>query len=261
MSIKTSSQISILKENGHILFDILNILSKQVISNTPTLFLENSFLDLCKLYNVVPACKGYSPKGLPPFPTGLCVSINSESVHCFPKSNKIIKEGDIVTIDTVIQKNGLYVDSAINVVVPYINPTIQQIKDYNNKTKLSLTAKNATLKAISYVKDGVRVGDLGYYMSNEVKKNGFNVLTDYAGHGIGANMHESPEIPCFGHLGNGPTLKSGMTICVEALVCEGDSKLVYNSAWETQMKDKKNWAQFEHTVLVTKEGYELLTFR
>lgn len=260
-NIKSARELAIMRENGKILAEIFDSLSKLVKHNTPTLLLEEKFIEMCNKKNVQPSCKGYSPYGMPPFPTGLCISLNSESVHCFPKKDKIIKEGDIVTIDTVINRNGLHVDAAINLVVPYKNPTVNEQIDYEEKLKLSNTAINATLKAIEKVKEGVNIGTISNVMQKVTQKNGYNVLTDYAGHGIGVSMHEFPEIPCFGKKGSGPKLKAGMTICVETLVCEGSNVLEYKSPWETYMKDNKNWAQFEHTVLVTKEGYELLTTR
>lgn len=248
--IKNSSEIEIMRENGKILADILETLVGMVKSGLNTMDLEKEFIKLCKKNDARPACKGYAPYGMPPFPTGLCISINSDSVHCFPKKSKIIKEGDIVTIDTVIEKNGMYVDAARSMVVG---------KASEKRNLMVKVAKASVYAAISKVKSGIRTGDLASAIYNEVKKEGFDVLRDYAGHGIGNSMHEYPEILCYGKEGTGDVILEGMTICIESLVCEGNPELMYKSEWETSMRDGKDWVQFEHTVLVTKDGYEIIT--
>jgi len=248
--IKTKEELDIMRENGKILAKMLKSLSQQVKPGVNTADLEKEFIKMCEKHDARPACKGYAPYGLPPFPTGLCLSINNESVHCYPKRGKILHDGDVVTIDTSIEKDGLYVDAAISMGVGKISV----------KRELLLECvKKAMYSAIDEVQEGVHIGDISSTMHAVAKEYGFDVLRDYAGHGIGKVMHEWPEIPCYGKRGTGPILKEGMTICIEALVCAGNPAIINTSEWETAMKDGKDWVQYEHTVLVTKEGYELIT--
>lgn len=249
--IKTKDQIQTMREGGKILAKILNQVKKLVISDVLTLDLEKKFLELCSKYNVEPSCKGYAPSGLPPFPTGLCLSLNNQSVHCYPKEDSFINEGDLVNIDTVVKYKDMHLDSAFAVGVGKLS---------SNKEKLLNTSKIALEEAIKKVKDGVNIGVISNTIMKTAEKNGFGVLTQYAGHGIGKEMHQYPEIPCIGKKSDGPELKEGMTICIESLLCEGELGLVKPTGdWETEMYDGKNFCQFEHTILVTKTGHEILT--
>ena len=241
-----------MRANGKILANILESLRNMVKPGINTLDLEKEFITQCNKTGSFPACKGYAPYYMPPFPTGLCLSINEESVHCYPKKSKILHEGDVVTIDTSIEKDGMYVDSAFSM----------GVGKTSDKRKLLLKATEESMnETIKLVKAGVFIGDLGNKMHEVAKQYGFDVLREYAGHGIGRSMHEWPEIPCYGIKGKGIILEEGMTICVEALVCEGDPAVINTSDWETSMRDGKDWVQFEHTVLVKKDGYELITNR
>jgi len=236
---------------GRILGNTLLELKEMIRPGLDCIELEKKFLDICEKNEVLPACKGYTPGGMPPFPTGLCVSINNQSVHCYPKKGVILKDGDVITVDTVIGKENLNVDAAFSMVVG---------KQENQlKTKLIEIAKRALLESTSQVKHGVRIGQISHKMQKIVESAGLNVLKDYAGHGIGRDMHEYPEIPCYGRKTDGAKLSAGMTICIEALVCTGNDRVIYDSAWETRMADGGFFAQAEHTILVTKNGYEILT--
>lgn len=240
-----------MRDGGKILADILAELNNNILAGIDVWDLELKFLDLCKKNNVRPACKGYTAGDrMPPFPTGLCTYINEQCVHCFPIKQTILKNGDIITIDTVIEYKGIYVDAA------FAKP-IGQVDD--NGLKLLKTAREALTVTEQRVADGIKVGVLSNTMHRFVSLNGFDVLRDYAGHGIGTHMHEDPEIPCFGFPNQGATLREGMTICIEALVCEGNPNVTNVSEWETKMADNKRFLQFEHTVLVTSTGFEILT--
>lgn len=249
---KDIKDIEKIKELGKTLAKILKELEKEIKVGVNTWDLEKKFLKLCKKYNVNPSCKGYGLYGMEPFPCGLCISINEESVHCYPKKNKILKDGDIVTVDTDIERDGWYVDSAFSCGVGNIS---------QKRKKLLETSLRALNEAIKQVKPGVKIGVISNTIQTIVEKNGFDVLRDYAGHGIGRNMHEDPEIPCFGDKNEGAIIKEGMLLAIETLTCEGNPKLKYLSSWETKMADNKDFVSFEHTVLVTKNGYEIITDR
>lgn len=249
-NIKTREEIKIMRKAGKILSEILSDLKSMIKPDLRVWDLEERFIFLCKKYKVLPACKNFAPDRFPPFPTGLCVSINSQSVHCFPRRNSIIKEGDIINVDTVIALEGLNVDSA------FCSP----VGKVSAKTKKFLeTSEKALNESILNIKDGVKIGVISNTLQKTTVRGGFNVLKEYAGHGIGYHMHEEPEIPCYGKKNEGPRIKEGMTICIEALTCSGDDKITNMNAWETKMSDNGLFCIFEHTVLVTKDGYEVLT--
>lgn len=250
INIKSQDEIEIMRKAGKLLSEILVELKSMINPGLDVWDLEQKFIAFCDKNHVIPACKNYQPDGYPPFPTGLCISINSQSVHCFPHKGTILKDGDIINVDTVITLSGLNVDSAFCAVVGNSSAT---------QEKLVKTANEALNKSIEQVKEGVRIGAISNIMQKTVEKAGFNVLKDYAGHGIGYHMHEDPEIPCYGSKHEGPKLKEGMTICIEALTCSGKDKVKSLNSWETKMEDSGLFCIFEHTVLVTKHGYEILT--
>ena len=164
-----------------------------------------------------------------------------------------MEDGDVVTVDTVINYKGLNVDAAFS--------TIVGKEDSKLKKKLVDTAEKVLYETISEVGPGVRIGRISNKMQKIVESQGLNVLKDYAGHGIGREMHEYPEVPCYGDINDGAKLLEGMTICIEALICTGSDSVVNVSEWETCMEDGGYFAQAEHTILVTKDGYEILTLK
>ncbi|MFC1722060.1 type I methionyl aminopeptidase [Patescibacteria group bacterium] len=248
--IKTKNEIQIMREGGKILSNILFKLKALSIEGADVWVLEEKFLELCNKKNVIPACKGYAPFGYPPFPTGLCISIDSQSVHCYPIKGTILKNGDLLTIDTVIIYKGYYLDCAVTFGIGKLS---------ENKKNLLDTTEKALKNAIEIIKPNVKVGDISNIIQTIVENKGYSALTEYAGHGIGKNMHEPPEVPCYGKENTGPELKPGMVLAIEPLVCEKSNKLEHNNTWETKTKDEGNFVQCEHTVLVTEHGYEILT--
>ncbi len=248
--IKTTEEIKLMREAGFILGTILNKLRTQVKPGVDSFDLEDSFIKLCTDYSVIAACKGYAPSGFTPYPTGLCLSLNEESVHCFPVKGRKLKNGDLLTIDTVIGYRGVFVDSAITLGVGQIS---------EDKDRIMRTAQKALYNAIECVKPGARIGDLSNIIQKTAYKEGYSVLKEYAGHGIGKAMHEAPEIPCFGKPNIGPILQAGMTLAIEPLVCENSNVLEHSNFWHTKTVDGGLFAQEEHTVLVTPDGYEILT--
>lgn len=248
--IKTDEQVAKIRAAGHILGKILAELESLSQPDVDIWQLEEAFLDLCATYKVRPACKGYSQAGLTPFPTGLCVSLNNQSVHCFPKKDIKLKESDLINIDTVVELDGWNADSSFAKAMPLSPDTAKKIVE---------TSKLALAAAISKAGPEQRIGVISEKIYKAARQSGFNVLTDYAGHGIGREMHEWPEVPCYGSKNDGPKLKPNMIICIESLLCQGQSEVKSTGGWETQMADGGFFAQFEHTVLITPTGYEILT--
>lgn len=247
--IKTQDEINIMREGGKILASILNEVKKNIKPGVEVWELEELFLKLCQENDVTPGCKGYESYGLSAFPTGLCTSINDECVHCFPKKGRALKEGDIISVDTVIKHKGFFVDSAFATPVGNIS---------EEKSKLLRISEKALYEAIEKVKHNVRTGVIANKIQKTVEEAGLEVLKDYAGHGIGREMHEPPEILCYGRKSEGTKLKEGMTICIESLVASRTDIVLNTSEWETKMREGF-FCVFEHTILVTKTGYEILT--
>jgi methionyl aminopeptidase len=254
--VKNNDELKIMREGGKIMAAIMADLKSMIEPGLDVWQLEEAFIKLCESYKVIPECKGYSSYGLSPFPTGLCVSINSQSVHCFPKKGTILQKGDIITVDTVIKHKTLNLDSAFASVV---GGNFVEGNTGEKRLKLAKTAETALYESIALVKAGERIGVISNKMQTTAQANGFDVLRDYGGHGIGYLMHEWPQILCYGSKNDGPKLTEGLTICIEALLCSGKPKVRSTSEWETKMADNSDFAQFEHTVLVTKNGYEILT--
>jgi methionyl aminopeptidase len=243
-----------MQDGGKILADILADLKSRLKIGTEVMSLENRFIELCKINNVIPGCKGYRAAFFPPFKFGLCLSINDESVHCYPKDDVYLRSGDLIAIDTVIKHKGLFVDSAFTEGIGDISVIDRKFLE---------TAKYAHNSAVSKAIAGNHIGAIGHQMESIMNLSGFNVLYDFVGHGIGENMHEEPDVPCFGEVNNGPILKEGMTIAIEALVCQGDPEISYpiRGDWETKMADGKKFAIFEHTIAITKDAPIILTKR
>lgn len=247
-----ADKIESMRYAGKVLSSILDELESMVKPDVSSYDLEEKFIALCEKNKVIPSCKGYTGGAKSPFRTGLCLGINDDCVHCYPRKDKVFKEGDIAVIDTVIAYNGFHVDSARTVPVGKVSPERERIV---NAAKMSLQA------AINVVKAGNRVGDISNAFQTVIEMSGFTPMRGIAGHGIGREMHENPNIPCFGIKGTGPLLKEGMTLAVESLLSAGSKNFITTDreGWETKTGDGSDFAQYEHTVLVTKSGCEILT--
>ncbi len=248
--IKTQAEIEIMREGGAILARMLKELKSQVKVGLDLWELEENFIKMCDDDNVVPACKNYTMFSLPPFPTGLCISLNDQSVHCFPVKGTLIKEGDLITLDTVIEHKKMFLDSAVSFGVGTIRDSDRKLLD---------TTEKALYESIKVIKPGINLGLISHTMQKVVESGGYSVLKDYAGHGIGYSMHEAPEIPCYGSVEDGPKVLEGMVFAIEPLVCENENLLEHSPNWKTKTADGGNFVQFEHTVLVKRDGYEILT--
>lgn len=245
-------KIESMRTGGKLLHEMLKTIKSMIKPGIDVYDLEEKFIEMCAKENAYPACKGYRVAGLPPFPTGLCIGINSESVHCYPKKGEILKEGDIISVDTVIKYQDYHVDSAFTMGIGEISSEKQRFID---------TARLASKQAINQAITGGHIGDIGFAMNSIMNIAGFSVLTDFVGHGIGEKMHQAPDVPCFGRKGQGMKLEEGMTLAIEALCAQGEGDVEYVNPrdWQTRMADGMNFAIFEHTVIVTKNGPEILT--
>lgn len=201
----------------------------------------------------IPAEKGYpsGEKGVPPFPGSICASVNDEVIHGIPSKKVILKEGDIVSVDLVALKNGFNGDCARTYVVGKIDKETQRLID---------VTKQAFFEGIKYAKKGNRLGDVCHAIGEYVEKNGFSVVKEFQGHGIGRQMHEDPGIPNYGKAGKGIRLEPGMTLAIEPMVIYGnDGILILDDGWTIITEDGTNSAHYENTILITENEPEVLT--
>ncbi|MDK2886797.1 MAG: methionyl aminopeptidase [Thermosipho sp. (in: thermotogales)] len=195
-----------------------------------------------------PAFKDYN--GYPYITT---VSINDEVIHGFPLKSKALKKGDIVSLDVGAIYDGYYGDGAYTYIVGETDETGKKLVEVTKKA-LEIAIKN--------VKEGIRLGDISYAIQKFVEDNGFGVVRDFVGHGVGKKLHEDPQIPNYGKKGTGIILKAGMTLAIEPMVTEGGWHVkILDDGWTVVTVDGKRAAHFEHTVLVKKDGAEVLTLR
>ncbi len=226
--------------------EIIEDLKEYLVSGISTYEIELKSIELMKEKNVVSAFKGY--KG---YPANICISVNYEVVHGLPKKGKILKEGDIVSLDVGVIYNGYYGDCADTFPVGKVE--VKYIK-------LIEVSRKAFEKALKEVYAGSRTGNIGYVIEKYVRKNGFSVIKDFAGHGIGKNLHELPEIPNFGERGKGDILHENQIIAIEPMITEGTGETeILEDGWTAVTKDRKYASHYENCVLVKKNGYEILS--
>ena len=231
--------------------EVLDYITPYVKSGVSTDKLNN----LCHEYMVfnqktIPAPLNYSPPGHPPFPKSICTSVNHVICHGIP-SEKILKKGDSLNIDITVIKDGFHGDCSRMFHVG--DPTIKALK-------LSNVTYEAMWRGIEVIKPGKKLGDIGYEIQSYAESEGFSIVREFCGHGIGLNFHEDPQVLHYGKKNTGIELKPGMTFTVEPMVNEGKPNIrILSDQWTVVTKDKKLSAQWEHTVLVTDGGYEVLT--
>ena len=244
--LKTTEEIAFIRESATLLSKTLAEVGRHIRPGITTAFLDKVGEQFIRDNGGIPLCKGYEG-----FPSAFCISVNDVVVHGIP-GNLFLKEGDNVTLDCVVELNGYVSDSAYTFCVGEVSPEVQ---------RLMKTTKEALYIGIDQCKAGNRVGDISHAVQQHCEKNGYSVVRELCGHGVGFKMHESPSIPNFGVKGTGPLLKEGMVICVEPMVCMGSKNVKFSreDGWTCRTKDGKPAAHFEHTVAVTKEGPEILT--
>lgn len=243
--VKTEDEIIRMRKSGHILYEILNILKQSSNAGMTTKQLDEIAATELKKRSAKAAFLDYDG-----FPANICISINDEIVHGIP-GERVIRNGDIVGLDFGVNYQGMITDSAITIPVGEI--------DKNQKRLLEYTEK-ALYSAIDVIKDGVRVGDIGDAVDRQLRAGNLKVIKSLGGHGVGHMVHEDPIILNFGHSGTGETLREGMTIAIEPIASLGtyDAYLA-SDGWTYMTMDGSMSAQFEHTILITRTGAEILT--
>ena len=243
--IKTKEEVEHLRESNQIVAHILNDLRKIVQPGITTRELDEYAEKKIKENVAIPAFKGYRN-----FPASLCVSINEQIVHGIPGPRRL-KEGDIVSIDLGVIRNGFYGDAAITVPVGKISEEAAKLLDVTQK---------ALYKGIELARAGQRLYDISHAIQTWVEGQSFSVVRDFVGHGIGRDLHEEPQIPNFGKPNRGVKLRAGMVMALEPMVNVGTWKVrVESDGWTAVTADKSLSAHFEHTIAITENGPDILT--
>ncbi|HNW71506.1 MAG TPA: type I methionyl aminopeptidase [Candidatus Paceibacterota bacterium] len=252
ITIKTKEEIEILRECGKRLAFVLHKTAEKVAPGVSTWELDKYAEKLIKEMGDYPAFLNYLPEGASrPFPGSLCVSVNDEVVHGIPSKKRILKEGDIVSLDLGLQHNGLFTDMAITVPVGEASPA---------SLKLIKTTEKALEVGISAACGGARVGDIGHEIESFVRPQRYGIVEILAGHGVGRAIHEDPFIPNYGKKGVGAKLVPGMVIAIEPMLNNGTKNVTLeDDDWTFRTADRKKSAHFEHTILITEGEPEILT--
>jgi len=241
-----------MRYGGKILANVLASLAAMAVPGTSAADLNAEAERLIVAQGATPLFLGYKPEGaLSAYPAALCVSINDEVVHAIPYQKKIIADGDVVSLDLGVRYEDMCVDSALTVIVGAVPPRMQ---------KLVAVTRKALYEGIAVVRDGAKLGAIGYAIQQCVEKEGFSIVRELAGHGVGHHAHEEPMILNFGSKGTGESLVGGMTIAIEPMVTTGDWRIKTDKdGWGIRTLDGSVSAHFEHTLLVTEKGCEILT--
>jgi methionyl aminopeptidase len=246
VEIKSQDEIALMRDAGRIVCEILNELEKAVVPGITTFELDRISEDLIFKKGAKPAFKGYNG-----FPACLCASVNHEVVHGIPSKKRKLAEGDLMKLDFGVVYKGFYGDSARTVPVGKVTSEAEA---------LLVATRESLDKAIAQVRAGNRIGDLGHAVQSHVEPKGFSVVRDFVGHGIGKKLHEPPQIPNFGQPGTGMKLRPGMVLAIEPMINTGTHKVeVLDDDWTAVTLDGKLSAHWEHTILVTEDGPEVLT--
>ena len=248
--IKSKKEIDFIRESCRIVAETLQLAKGNLKAGVSTLEIDQIADDYIRSYDAVPAFKGYSQGGLPGFPGSICTSLNNVVVHGIPGSVKL-QDGDIISLDVGVLKNKYYGDAALTVAVGNIAD--------DKKKLLDVTEKSLYL-GIQQAVSGNRVHDISAAVQEFVEQNGFSVVRDLCGHGVGRYLHEDPAVPNFGKKGTGPKLKNGMTLAIEPMVNAGSYDVTTASdGWTVQTLDGSPSAHFEHTILINGSSPEILT--
>jgi len=242
---KTSEEVNIIKESADILGRAHGEVSKYVKEGVKTSFLDKIAEEFIRDNAAVPSFKGYNG-----FPSALCISVNEVVVHGFP-SNYELKDGDIISVDCGVFHQGFHSDSAYTYPIGEVPPSV---------LALLKATRDSLYLGIEKAVFGNRLGDVGNAIQRFVEAKGYTVVRELVGHGIGRNLHESPEVPNYGKKGSGPLLKSGMVIAIEPMVNLGTRNIVQESdGWTIRTADRKPSAHYEHTVAIFEDKTEVLT--
>ena len=244
--IKSKQELELMREAGRVTAYILKELEQFMKPGVATIEIDRFVEKTVKEHGMIAAEKGYCG-----YPASICVSINDEVVHGIPSEDRILQDGDIVSVDLVVEHKGYMADAARTYGVGNISEKAKHLIE---------TAERAFFEGIKYAREGHRLSDISHAIQSVVEGEGFGVIRDFVGHGIGHEMHEDPQIPNYGKPGKGPRLQRGMTLAIEPMICEGDWEVdVLLDDWTAVTVDGGLSAHYEKTVVITDGEPELLT--
>jgi len=247
--LKTKEEIALMRESGRIVAEVLSLVAGHVRPGITTLELDRLAEEYIRSRDAVPAFKGYGPR-TNPFPATLCVSIDSVVVHGIP-GRRALKEGEMLSVDVGVKKNGFFGDGAWTFAVGEVTEEKQRL--------MRVTEESLTV-GIAQAVVGNRVHDISSAVQQYVESNGFSVVRDLCGHGVGKKLHEDPSVPNFGERGTGAKIQEGMTLAIEPMVNAGGWRVVMEQdGWTVRTADGRPSAHFEHTVAVVNGKPEILT--
>ena len=253
VTIKSKREIELMKEACKVVALTYEKLEKEIKPGMTTYELDQIAEKTMRSLGAIPAEKGYDSgiRGVPKFPASICVSINDEVIHGIPSKNRIIKNGDVVSIDTVALKDGFNGDAARTFIVGKSSKEAQRLVE---------VTKQAFFEGIKFAKPGYRIGDISHAIGEYVRSQGYSVVKEFQGHGIGREMHEDPQIPNFRQRRRGMKLQAGMTLCIEPMINMGRADVAFmDDDWTVVTDDGSLAAHYENTVLITKGEPEILT--
>lgn len=249
--IKSEAEIAVMRKADILVAKVLKEVREHARPGVSTLELDRLAEDLTREAGAKPAFLGYQGAGPYPFPASLCTSINEEVVHGIPSAERVLEDGDIISVDFGVLLDGFYGDAAITIPIGKVSPTA---------AKLVRVTKEALERAIGQAVAGNRISDIGAVIQDHVEAAGFSVVRDFVGHGIGRALHEEPQIPHYRSTGHNERLRPGMTIAIEPMVNEGTWKVeAGKDGWTQLTQDRKLSAHFEHSVAVSKNGPVVLS--
>lgn len=244
--LKNDEQIQKMYVANQIVKQTLDLIEKHIKPGVSTKELDEIAENYIKSQNAIPSFKNYQG-----FPASICASVNDVVVHGIPSRNIILKEGDIVSIDCGAMKSGYHGDAARTFAVGKISAEKQKLID---------VTKECFFKGLENIKIGDKLGTIGYQIQQHAEKNGFSVVREMVGHGIGKNMHEDPEVPNYGKFGAGIVIKEGLTIAIEPMINMGRKEIYIDyDGWTCRTQDHKPSAHYENTVAFTKDGIKILS--
>jgi methionyl aminopeptidase len=254
IELKSPQHIAAMREAGRIVAEIYEVLRPHVVPGVTTLDLDRLAEEYTRKRGATPVYKGYVPHGardIPPFPGTICASVNDVICHGIPSATQVLKDGDIIGVDIGVLYKGWCGDSCVTYAVGSVPPQTQKLMD---------VTKRALDLAIEQARDGGRLGDIGYAIQHHVEANGFSVVREYTGHGVGRTLHEAPTVLHFGQRNTGMKLRTGMVFTIEPMVNSGrpETRLMPDR-WGVRTADGSLSAQFEHTLAITPGGPEILT--
>ena len=253
ITIKSKKEIELMQEAGKLTALTYDYIEKIIKPGMSTYELDKLTENFIREHGGIPAEKGYPSgiRGVPNFSGSLCISINDVVIHGAPSKNIIIKDGDVVSIDTVVQKNGYMGDAARTYLVGKCSKEAQE---------LVAVTEQAFYEGLKMAKPGNRIGDISHAIETYVKSFGFSLVREFQGHGIGKEMHEDPGVPNIGKPGKGPRLEPGMTICIEPMVMVGKPDIwELEDGWSIATQDGSLSAHYENTILITENEPKILT--